>query len=850
MTSVIDERKMNTVISIIFIVNYAYYVLQFMNKMGGNVMFKSGKEKRYKYGLRKKRGGGGAASYIIGAMLFVSLGAVSLTSMPIQAEAIPVVDTLSETQPQAIIKDTSLNAGYSTRWNGSNWEKPAIIADNLKVERTVDEQGYTHWKLSYFDTYRIHSSEGPTGNWGYYSLGSASPAFVLSRDLEFVGPIMLHTSYKENDSATNSTDINYYYNTEKRAFGIGNQEAYVQAGKNRPNYFSDKGITYRADDQTSGLTGYSLRNVTASGGQEDKYAIQYLNYMTNTDDVNRMFFQDNGGSKYNPNTQVRFGYVVSKLRDDGYYSKEDEDRLFSKSGRQSGMNADTGNIYQRSNFDKGFGLLSGSNTHAKYEFMFTTKPSDKAKTKEIAKEYTDKGQKYFSGVIAAYGSWQNAGYYYGGYMIGGEVTDLNAPKLTLVADDKHLTDKEKAKVAQAINDANPSLNQKAKAEDVKDDGSITVVDNVGDSVLISGSQTVYMLPKETEKPLSLPEKFYVTDKTSLTPDERAIVVERIKSANPEAKIEYISVNDDGSSTVYFSNGTNQELASFVEQLHAPTGSVSVSDPAALTDKEKTAMYEAIQKVNPEVDFSQFSVLSYELESVEEGQKAKKINVKIKTVDNTVIVSVPFVITKHLSVVENKPVEPTKVIEADDGVTFNSTKTNGLKIDENGNLEGTPTVGDWADDEEERVVNIPVTVQEDGEEATTVEVPVTIQRDTDGDGTPDVEDTDDDNDGIPDTEEVDTNPKKADTDGDGINDKDDKNPTKYDVKANPVENLVVTEGQPVPDNKKAIEINDDATVTSKAPNGVNGVNVDKNGKLTGTPDENGNLTGTPKVDDWG
>ena len=812
-------------------------------------MFKSEKEKRYKYGLRKKRGGGGVASYIIGAMLFVSLGAVSLTSMPIQAEAIPVVDALSETQPQAIIKDTSLNAGYSTRWHGSNWEKPAIIADNLKVERTVDEQGYTHWKLSYFDTYRIHSSEGPTGKWYYYSLGSASPAFVLSRDLEFVGPIMLHTSYKENDSATNYTDINYYYNPEKQAFGIGNQEAYVQAGKNRPNYFSDKGITYRADDQTSKDTGYSLRNVTATGGQEAKYAVQYLNYMTNTDDVNRMFFQDNGGSKDNPNTQVRFGYTVSKLRPDGYYSIDDENRLFSKSGSQSGMNADTGNIYQRSNFDKGFGLLSGSDTHAKYEFMFTTKPSDKAKTKEIAKEYTDKGQKYFSGVIAAYGSWQNAGYYYGGYMIGGEVTDLNAPKLTLVADDKHLTDEEKAKVAQAINDANPSLNQKAKAEDVKDDGSITVVDNVGDSVLISGSQTVYMLPKETEKPLSLPEKFYVTDKTSLTPEERAIVVERIKSANPEAKIEYISVNDDGSSTVYFSNGTNQELASFVEQLHAPTGSVSVSDPSTLTDEEKAAMYDAIQKANPDVDFSQFNVTSYELESVEEGQKAKNINVKIDTGDNTVIVAVPFVkavkIKTDLYVTDGQPVpEGTKAIEMKDGATVtpkDKDGVNGVNVNENGNLTGTPKIDDWDNDEEEREVKIPVTVSEADKGSTDVEVPVTIQRDTDKDGIPDITDPDDDNDGIPDTEEADkgTNPKKADTDGDGINDKDDKNPTKYDVKANPVENLAVTEGQPVPDNKKAIEINDDATVTSKAPNGVNGVNVDKNGKLTGTP----------KVDDW-
>ncbi|CAI3464693.1 LPXTG cell wall anchor domain-containing protein [Enterococcus cecorum] len=814
-------------------------------------MFKSEKEKRYKYGLRKKRGGGGAASYIIGAMLFVSLGAVSLTSVPTHAEEIPVVDALSETQPQAIIKDTSLNAGYSTRWHGSNWEKPAIIADNLKVERTVDEQGYTHWKLSYFDTYRVHSSEGPSGGWDYYSLGSASPAFVLSRDLEFAGPIMLHTSYKENDSATNSTDINYYYNPEKQAFGIGNQEAYVQAGKNRPNYFSDKGITYRADDQTSKDTGYSLRNVTATGGKEHKYVIQYLNYMTDINDVNRMFFQDNGGSKDNPNTQVRFGYTVSKLRDDGYYSIDDENRLFSKHGKQSEMNPDTGNIYQRSNFDKGFGLLSGSNTYAKYEFMFTTKPSDKAKTKEIAKEYTDKGQKYFSGVIAAYGSWQNAGYYYGGYMIGGEVTDLNAPKLTLVADDKHLTDEEKAKVAQAINDANPSLNQKAKAEDVKDDGSIKVVDNLGDSVLISGSQTVYMLPKETEKPLSLPEKFYVTDKTSLTPDERAIVVERIKAANPEAKIEYISVNDDGSSTVYFSNGTNQELASFVEQLHAPTGSISVSDPATLTDEEKAAMYGAIQEANPDVDFSNFSVLSYELESVEEGQKAKNINVKINTGKNknTVIVAVPFVKDvkiKKVSVVENKPVEPTKVIEADKGVTFGSKEKNGLSVDKTGNLSGTPKISDWADDEEERDVKIPVTVQEDGEEAIPVEVPVTIQRDTDGDGYSDKEEekagsdatdpkstpNDLDGDGLSNEEEQahGTDPKNPDTDGDGLNDKEDSNPLVFDVKAVPVEGLEATENKAVTP-KKAIETNPGATITATE---TKGLTVNANFDLTGTP----------------
>ena len=200
----------------------------------------------------------------------------------------------------------------------------------------------------------------------------------------------------------------------------------------------------------------------------------------------------------------------------------------------------------------------------------------------------------------------------------------------------------------------------------------------------------------------------------------------------------------------------------------------------------------------------------------------------------------------LAVTDGQPVpEGTKAIEKKDGATVtpkDKDGVNGVNVDENGNLTGKPKVTDWGKDEEEREVKIPVTVSEDGKGSTDVEVPVTIQRDTDGDGTPDITDTDDDKDGVPDTEEADkgTDPKKADTDGDGINDKDDKNPTKYDVKANPVDDLAVTDGQSVPKGTKAIEKKDGATVTPKDKDGVNGVNVD----------ENGNLTGTPKVDDWG
>ncbi|OUN50713.1 hypothetical protein B5G19_04180, partial [Enterococcus cecorum] len=190
-------------------------------------------------------------------------------------------------------------------------------------------------------------------------------------------------------------------------------------------------------------------------------------------------------------------------------------------------------------------------------------------------------------------------------------------------------------------------------------------------------------------------------------------------------------------------------------------------------------------------------------------------------------------------------EGTKAIEKKDGATVtpkDKDGVNGVNVDENGNLTGTPKVTDWDKDEEEREVKIPVTVTEDGKGSTDAEVPVTIQRDTDGDGTPDITDTDDDKDGVPDTEEADkgTDSKKADTDGDGINDKDDKNPTTYDIKANPVDDLAVTEGQEIPEGTKAIEKKDGATVTPKDKDSVNGVNVD----------ENGNLTGTPKVDDWG
>ena len=190
------------------------------------------------------------------------------------------------------------------------------------------------------------------------------------------------------------------------------------------------------------------------------------------------------------------------------------------------------------------------------------------------------------------------------------------------------------------------------------------------------------------------------------------------------------------------------------------------------------------------------------------------------------------VVKPEKVKEKKPVTPTKVVTPN---IPNSTITtdapngsvNGLKVNNDGNLEGTPTVDNWKKDEEERNILIPVKVK-NGDKETTVKVPVTIQRDTDGDGIPDVEDPDDDNDGIPDTveEQNGTNPKAA-------NDL-------AVVVTNPEK---VKEKKPVVPTKVVTPNKEGSTIVTNTPDGtgqVNGLKVNAEG----------NLEGTPTVNNWG
>ena len=178
------------------------------------------------------------------------------------------------------------------------------------------------------------------------------------------------------------------------------------------------------------------------------------------------------------------------------------------------------------------------------------------------------------------------------------------------------------------------------------------------------------------------------------------------------------------------------------------------------------------------------------------------------------------VTDPGKVKEKAPVPPTKVVTPNKPGSTITTETpvNGLTVDGDGNLTGTPTVTDWGPKEEERKVTIPVKVK-NGDEEVVVDVPVTIQRDTDGDGIPDVTDPDDDNDGIPDKD--DANPKVADKLTGTVTD-----PGKVKEKA------------PVPPTKVVTPNKPGSTITTETP--VNGLTVDGDG----------NLTGTPTVDDWG
>ncbi len=172
-------------------------------------------------------------------------------------------------------------------------------------------------------------------------------------------------------------------------------------------------------------------------------------------------------------------------------------------------------------------------------------------------------------------------------------------------------------------------------------------------------------------------------------------------------------------------------------------------------------------------------------------------------------------------IENKAYTSDKVVTPNkDNSTITPTPKNGLTVTPDGKVTGTPDIKDWGEIEEHRTVTIKVTVTHDGDTPVEKDVVVNVLRDTDGDGIPDKDDSDDDNDGIPDDQ--DKNPKVAD-----------------ELTGNVTPPAPVREKAKIPPVTVVTPNKAGATITTENPP-VNGLSVNGNGELTGTP----------TVDNWG
>ncbi|MGT2785086.1 Rib/alpha-like domain-containing protein [Streptococcus merionis] len=192
---------------------------------------------------------------------------------------------------------------------------------------------------------------------------------------------------------------------------------------------------------------------------------------------------------------------------------------------------------------------------------------------------------------------------------------------------------------------------------------------------------------------------------------------------------------------------------------------------------------------------------------------------------------------NATVTEGQPITPIPVTVTSDDKNAKVEVTDlpaGLAYNqEKGEVTGTPDkLADWEATEEARDFTTTVKVTD---ASGVVEKPftITVQRDTDGDGTPDVKDTDDDGDGIPDDTEK----------TDGTNSKD---PNSAASVITPIDDQTGTVGEAItPILVKVDKVPTDGSVeVTGLPDGVT---YDKaKGQITGTPTKEGETTVTVAV----
>ena len=128
----------------------------------------------------------------------------------------------------------------------------------------------------------------------------------------------------------------------------------------------------------------------------------------------------------------------------------------------------------------------------------------------------------------------------------------------------------------------------------------------------------------------------------------------------------------------------------------------------------------------------------------------------------------YIENKEQTVIDGKLIDDVVIVLGDPAATITvetDKLPNDVSYDENTKtISGVANVTDWEKEEEVRIYEIGVIIENSDGSKQTETVKITVLRDTDGDGQPDIEDEDDDNDGFTDIEEDDagTDPKDPDS----------------------------------------------------------------------------------------
>ena len=200
----------------------------------------------------------------------------------------------------------------------------------------------------------------------------------------------------------------------------------------------------------------------------------------------------------------------------------------------------------------------------------------------------------------------------------------NVPKTKEpVADPSHLTQPEKDKVKQNVEDANKDENGKSTLPagtevTVGDDGTATVTYPDGSKDTIPGDQLVQGQKDDTTDAGNITPnvpggKVTVKDPSHLTDDEKNQVKNNVDSANKDKFPEgtTVEVGDNGTATIIYPDGSKDTIPG--DQLvqgqkddttdagnitpNVPGGKVTVKDPSHLTDDEKNQVKNNVDNAN-------------------------------------------------------------------------------------------------------------------------------------------------------------------------------------------------------------------------------------------------------------